>query len=314
MQRANPPAKRRWLTWLMIAGAGALVLALGATAYTAAVLPGCESCHDDSEFVAATAAAPHAEIDCASCHVGTAAADRVSFGARQVFHMQLRVVSGEGRDWEVVPDTRCRSCHEDIDQAVASSGGLKIAHVTCAVGSECTDCHSATGHGTATAWVRVYDMETCLECHVSQANSDCDLCHAGQLASDRIASGTFAITHGPEWEKTHGMGDGATCAACHTAASCEKCHGVGLPHASGFVDDHAEFAVSEQAQCNGCHEPAFCSNCHGLEMPHPTTFIRGHSDAAEANEALCQRCHAGPDCTQCHETHVHPGGAIGSGG
>ncbi len=304
------PATRRAILWVL--AVVPLALVLGSVVYNATALPGCVSCHDEVNFVAGTEASAHTEVTCASCHVGTTVADRLAFGMRESFHMALPLIGGEGRDWSAVPDARCLACHEKVEQQVVSANGLRISHTDCAVESECSDCHSTTAHGDATSWVRVYDMETCLECHVSKASTECNLCHEGRLPANRVKSGVFAITHGPEWEKTHGMGAATTCTACHTAANCEKCHGAGLPHAVGFVKKHAEVATSTTARCQTCHEPAFCSDCHGLEMPHPTTFTRNHAEPAETNANLCKRCHAEPDCSGCHETHVHPGGAIGT--
>lgn len=309
MPRGPVPAQRRKLIWLAVLGP--IVLALGAGLYAAAALPGCASCHDAPAFVEATAAGAHAATACHDCHVGVAPGDRLAFGFREVFHMVVPLVSGAGKGWETVPDGRCVFCHDIEAGGATTSGGIRIAHASCAVGSACTGCHSATAHGETVAWVRVYDMETCLACHVSEASTQCDLCHEGRLPANRVTSGVFAITHGADWQRTHGMGNSATCTVCHTAANCEKCHGVGLPHGLGFVSEHADYAASAGAQCAGCHETSFCSGCHGLDMPHPQAFIRGHAAEAVANEALCARCHAAPDCTECHETHVHPGGAVG---
>ncbi len=305
-------APRAFPITAVLIGLGALLLlVVGATTYSALALPGCVSCHDDTELVSATAEAPHADVACTSCHVGDAPGDRASFGFRQVFHMTVPLVSGEGRGWESVPDHRCVTCHDDVYDDVTGEG-IRIAHLTCAEGSDCTDCHSATAHGAATTWVRTYDMDTCLDCHVSQNLTDCDLCHEGRRPDDRITTGVFSITHGPSWEQTHGMGDAANCTACHTAAACERCHGAGLPHEADFISEHSEIAQLDNAQCESCHEPRFCDDCHGLEMPHTDAFTRGHAEAAVTNEDLCRRCHADPDCTECHVTHVHPGGAIGT--
>jgi hypothetical protein len=302
MQRVSP-AIRRTILWL-VAVVPAVLLVFGV--YNAGALPGCKGCHDEATFVAGTRNSAHADVDCIACHVGTAPADRVSFGFREAFHMTLPVLRGTGRDWQAVPDSRCLTCHEAIQDTVTTSGGIRIAHASCALDSLCSDCHSTTAHGAATSWVRVYDMETCLACHVSKASTKCDLCHEGRLPSNRVTSGVFAITHGPQWQKTHGMGNATTCTVCHTAANCEKCHGAGLPHGVGFLKEHSGFATSKAARCRSCHEPRFCSDCHGLTMPHTTAFTRGHAADAKKDAALCKRCHADPDCTKCH--------AIGSGG
>ncbi len=309
MQRLIPVSSKTIL-WLVAVSGFALFVAAGL--YSAVALPGCVACHDQEPFVSGTADAGHPSTECSACHVGAGVVDRVAFGFRVAYHMTLPIIRGEGRDWSVVADGRCLSCHGTVLEQVTSRNGIRIAHVTCSVSSACTDCHAATAHGAAVDWLRVYDMDTCLECHVSESATMCDLCHEGRLESDRITSGIFAITHGAQWQQTHGMGDAFTCTVCHTAANCEKCHGVGLPHTGDFLQGHSEYAVDESARCQTCHEPRFCDDCHGLEMPHSMAFTRDHADAAEKDGSLCLRCHADPDCTECHETHVHPGGAIGS--
>ncbi len=304
------PAARRRLIWAAPAILVALIILAGG--YYAVALPGCASCHGKGEFAEQTQASAHAAVECRSCHVPTAALDRVGFGFRQLFHMVLPLDRGTDRDAAAVPDARCVVCHDKLDTKTSTSNGLRIRHSSCAEGSSCSACHSATAHGTATTWLRVYDMDTCLECHVSQSSVKCDLCHEGRATERRIKSGTFAVTHGPDWQKTHGMGNAATCTVCHTAATCDKCHGPGLPHDAKFIEKHAEFAVQPDAKCSGCHERSFCNDCHGTEMPHPAGFTKTHEKTSDADPAACKRCHSDDDCKTCHEMHVHPGGAIGT--
>jgi len=279
--------------------------------YNAVALPGCESCHDTA-LIEATQASAHASVDCAECHVSTGKADRLTFGYRQLLHMQLPLVEENGREWSAVPDDRCIRCHDEGLEGLINANGITISHEDCAVDAACTDCHSTTAHGDSMSWVRVYDMETCLECHVAEAATACDLCHEGESAADRITSGVFAVTHGADWRETHGMGNAANCVVCHTAAKCETCHGPGLPHEADFIDTHPAYSVLPTAQCLDCHEKTFCSDCHGLAMPHTNAFTRGHAKDAEADPELCQRCHIQTDCDTCHVKHIHPGGAIGT--
>ena len=303
------PAARSRLIWLAVCVPVALVVLAGA--YCAVALPGCASCHSDAKFVTGTQGSSHAKVACVACHVGPGIADRISYGYLEVFHMVVPLVSGAGRDWASVGDTQCLSCHAKVRNEVVTANGISIAHSTCSVGASCTDCHSSTAHRTSGAWVKTYDMETCLVCHVTKASVACDSCHKGKRPSDRVTTGVFAATHGPQWRKTHGMGNATTCTVCHTAADCKTCHGPGLPHDKEFLKTHPQFAASPDAKCTGCHDAAFCSDCHGLTMPHPQQFVRGHAVPAKATPALCKRCHADSDCTNCHVTHVHPGGAIG---
>jgi hypothetical protein len=154
-------------------------------------------------------------------------------------------------------------------------------------------------------------MNRCLVCHVKNEQIKCDLCHEGRPAASRIKSGSFSITHGPQWRTTHGLGDAATCMVCHTSADCFTCHGPGVPHEAKFIESHSAAATDKAAKCNGCHAQTFCDGCHGLQMPHGPQFTRDHAKTAAKNPALCKRCHAGKDCTGCHDKHVHPGGSVG---
>ena len=309
LKQPSTGAWRKPVIWILVLLP--LVVIFSSITWLAVAQPGCVSCHSkDAEFAAATQRAPHSGVECVDCHVPPAAVDRFAFGFRQLFHMTIPLMDGEGRDWETVDNTQCLSCHKEINEKVASSNGYRIDHSTCATDKECVDCHSDVAHDGATKWVRAYDMEACLQCHVSEASTKCDTCHVEKDRAIRVATGTFAITHGKEWRKTHGMGNMTNCSVCHTAAKCEKCHGIGLPHDKEFRDQHGTVSADRRAKCSSCHDNNFCADCHGLQMPHPRRFTRNHATLAERNPDLCKRCHAEPDCTECHVKHVHPGGAV----
>jgi len=310
VQRGSSPVLRRRMIWSVAALFVVGVLTLGV--FNAIVLPGCESCHDQAGFRAATAAEAHSTVDCRTCHVPAGGPfGRFTFSLRQPLHMFIPITGGARRDAAAVPDSRCLACHEDILTEVTASGGLRIVHETCSVGAACSDCHSVTAHGEATPWVRSYYMDRCLTCHASREQTACDLCHEGRDSSRRVKSGSFAVTHGPQWRATHGMSDAATCAVCHQEDDCVKCHGPGLPHEADFVDLHAEYSVQAGADCAGCHPASFCDACHGTSMPHTAQFTVNHPEMADAQSELCKRCHVESDCTTCHVKHVHPGGAVG---
>ena len=309
MQTASSPGMRRRIIWSIAALIVISLLGLGV--FNAVTLPGCASCHERDGFRAATEASAHAKVDCASCHVPADAAGRIAFSLRQPLHMFLPTSRGAERDAAAVPDARCLRCHAKVLTTVSATVGVRIAHKTCAAGAACTDCHSATAHGTATSWVRTYEMDRCLVCHVTDAQTKCDLCHEGRTRERRALSGGFAVTHGPQWRSTHGMGDPATCSVCHDAGDCVRCHGPGLPHGAAFLETHAEVAAARGAKCASCHAESFCDACHRTPMPHPAQFTAGHARSAAEQPATCKRCHAESDCTTCHAKHVHPGGAVG---
>ena len=236
----------------------------------------------------------------------------VVFALRQPLHEYVPIARGDNRDAAAVPDSRCRSCHEDVFTKVVVSNGIRVNHASCASEASCTDCHSTVAHGKATGWARSYDMDGCLECHMKSDNVACDLCHEGRRDADRVKS-AFAVTHGAKWKSTHAMGNVATCTVCHSTDDCEGCHGAGVPHGANFVDVHSAYAVEADAQCATCHQEAFCTGCHGMQMPHPADFTPAHSSLVKKQgTAKCMRCHVEEDCDECHEMHVHPGGAVGT--
>lgn len=310
MREALSPGARRLIIWLVVCVP--LVVAVAGVVVCAVALPGCTACHNQPAFVAGTSSTAHRAVACVECHVGDTIVDRAAFGSREFFGMVLPIASARGRELARPTDDRCKACHKRISPGVVTANGISIDHSLCGKGATCTDCHSATGHGKADTWVRTYDMDTCLVCHVENGRTACDLCHKGKTAADRVTTGVFATTHGKDWRKTHGMGKASTCVVCHTAADCTECHGVGLPHDRSFLKAHPQVAKSADARCSTCHDTAFCADCHGIEMPHPKGFVRRHSTAADRTPALCRRCHADSDCVDCHVKHVHPGGAIGT--
>lgn len=311
--RENTSGKRRRMNvWLFAAFIIAVFLLVGV--YDVVALPGCASCHDAPGFRAATKASPHAAVDCRSCHVPADVFGRVAFASRQPFGMYIPLARAIARDVAAVPDSRCVACHDHLNDLPVVRNGLRIAHASCASGAVCSDCHSNVAHGESTSWARTYSMDSCLGCHVPEKKTACDLCHEGRLPSGRITSGSFAVTHGPEWRSTHGMGDATTCMVCHTQDDCVGCHGAGLPHDADFFGKHGTYSIQAEAKCSGCHEESFCNDCHQIPMPHGDDFTQGHALDAAEQPALCERCHADSDCTTCHEKHVHPGGAIGKGG
>lgn len=283
---------------------GLFVVAIGATAIW---LPGCEGCHSEGAFGAATAQGAHAEVACTSCHGAGSVGSRLSLATAQVtgMYLPLRKVDPSVA---AVPDTRCKVCHAPQLDAVVENAGLRIVHSSCAPGRQCTECHSPTAHGAEVSWPRSATMQMCFDCHGgAAAPADCDLCHAAKLPDDRVRTDVFAITHGPNYERTHGMGRMTSCSACHEDTKCAKCHGAGLPHGNNFVSEHGPSATSAAAKCTSCHQERFCSDCHGYEMPHPRTFTKGHGRLVDdQGDSSCTKCHDASDCTRCHESHVHP--------
>lgn len=292
---------------------GVIAAAVIAVAGAATVVPQCGLCHGGADFETATDAAGHAAVDCSNCHSPSGVLSRAAYGFEQVAHV-IPNVGVTGRDATSVTDARCLECHANSMTGITSSGGLRILHEECTAGSSCVDCHSTTAHGEQVSWPRTYTMDGCLECHGDTGSlAKCDTCHEERRLEDRLVVGPWAVTHGSNWRQTHGMGDDATCGACHPQGYCDRCHGPGLPHGSQFRTEHPAYSSDPEAQCTSCHQSeSFCNDCHGLPMPHPPSFKVEHSDIVETEgRQTCESCHQDTDCVTCHEMHVHPGGAVG---
>jgi len=303
----RPNAARRIVVITASLVLAIVMLVLIAIGVSAATLPGCGLCHKDAHFVSETQKGSHAGIPCKSCHGGSTLGSRLHFGSEEVLGMALRLHRVD-YTLRAVDDVMCVKCHADVLKNPTNAKGLRIVHSSCAKTSQCTDCHSTVAHGKASSWPRTATMSQCYECHgSSKIDSKCNTCHAGKLPTQRIRTSTFAVTHGPNYLKTHGMGDMNTCGACHPSTTCAKCHGTGLPHPNGFVNTHGKVALAPGAKCTMCHRKSFCITCHGYPMPHPKTFIKQHSSIVKRDgKAGCLKCHVQEDCDTCHIDHVHP--------
>jgi hypothetical protein len=306
---ARTSRDRRRIVWAVVGLASVFVLALG-VAGVVGRRP-CASCHDRGAFQAQTQASPHADVDCRACHMSPGAVGQAVFAVQRPLHAYFPQARTADRDAASVPDSRCRACHAKALEGVVDSNGVKVNHASCATKASCTDCHSSTAHGSATQWIRSYDMDACLECHMASRNMACNLCHLDRKVAASVASSASPDSHGPKWKTTHGMGDAATCNVCHKAPDCAECHGAGVPHEAKFVGAHASYAAQPTQRCASCHNNAFCDSCHGTQMPHPAGFTQRHAAAAKEQPGLCKRCHAESDCTNCHAKHAHPGGTAG---
>lgn len=279
--------------------------------------PACTYCH--SAISKAEPAQTHAAVRCTSCHAAGAIA-RVTFAGTVLSSMVPAQLAGK-RDVGPVTETSraaCLSCHSDINSGVTPvSNGLRINHATCAPGASCDSCHSTVPHGVLTRWKRGPVMEECTACHTAQgAPLTCDTCHAGKSSTERISVGPWQVTHGPNWQKTHGMGDLNSCGGCHAKDYCARCHGVPMPHDVAFGAQHGQLAEANMASCMTCHKTtAYCQACHGITMPHPADFLKVHASIAKTfDNPTCMRCHARESCDACHNRHVHPGNAALSNG
>lgn len=288
---------------------GAMLL-LAAAGWGTSLDSTCALCH--SEHTAALDSTAHTHVSCYDCHVESAwkLPERK---AAELFRMYPRALGGVRLDGPGQPLSRtgCTKCHDNGPAGTLESGGLRINHEACAgEPGRCGDCHGGVAHGDVVRWSRTPVMDDCLACHDEYgASLECDTCHDGKLELQRLASGPWQVTHGPNWQATHGMGNLGTCTACHEPAKCVGCHNTEVPHPEAYLNTHGKDAVKPDAKCLDCHRTkGWCTSCHGVEMPHPNGFLPRHSEAAEGyNDPVCHACHAPADCRNCHVSHVHPG-------
>lgn len=315
-RRRQMTAERIWFGVLAFVAA---VLVIGAGIVLISAHPrSCTSCHSEEADSAAEGA--HAAVRCEKCHSEDSPVG-ILMGRVAVIDMTVAtVVPGSNPVVSNVPSGRCLACHADGMAQTVVSERIRMNHrAPVEAGWECVTCHPATGHALDTA-IGGYTMDMCLGCHaVSAANlTTCETCHTQTDATTSAERGEtrspWRVTHGPQWESTHGMGDLSTCGACHPAGYCERCHGGNVPHASGYLTLHGVDVMSREEGaelCYTCHADTGCFDCHGLEMPHPDGFLQDHSarieEEGDAYTDTCMRCHKQESCTGCHTEHAHPG-------
>lgn len=269
----------------------------------------CGLCHAE---VTNGGALSHSQMDCASCHRSPGIVGVITLRVQVVEMMAARAALGGAMVTQAIPDGRCLSCHQDVLKGTVVARGLRMSHSEPhEAGTLCVQCHALGLHakleGGAAGRV---DMTECLRCHVvSPRSGDCKLCHIEDVTKERrLASGGFSATHGPNWQRLHGMGDLNTCSACHTASACQDCHATALPHEDQWLNLHGAASQVASSKCFACHSREFCDDCHGVEIPHPGGFRATHSKIAHsASDPRCVNCHDQSSCLACHVRHTHPG-------
>ncbi len=303
--------------------AGGIILLTGAIILAAVTVAGsrqaaCTSCHEP--YAAELAASGHAAVGCYDCHLAAGAWSYPAFKLNELASMYPAALLGREVSGPTASTSAaaCLQCHTDTYEQTSpvERDGLRIVHKFCAADSAtCDGCHSTTAHGASTRNKRGPVMEDCTSCHIEKdAVRECDACHAGKRKNDRLVKSPFQVTHGPDWRKTHGLGELDGCIVCHETDKCQKCHGIPVPHPTSFGGTHGTWAIKVPDSCGTCHRSkTFCTDCHGdTPMPHPKSFLAKHSKVAKSiDDPNCVRCHSVPDCERCHTRHIHPGGAAG---
>lgn len=307
------------------AAVAAIVIVVAAVGVVGSGTQACSACH--ATAAEGLSASSHETLGCYDCHASGVGAI-VTHKVREFLVMYPRwTLGGSDRTGPTarIADSACLSCHSEVMESAEPqvSRGLRISHADCVDDSSCDSCHQAVGHGPSARFPLSASMGRCVECHTDLgAAIECETCHTEGYERDDLLVGPFRVTHGSNWERTHGMGDLPQCLLCHQQEDCARCHGPGVPHTAGFGATHGQVSLSPESACDSCHASTFCADCHQIDMPHPAGFLPEHSSlVSSTNDPACVRCHTQEDCDRCHQRHIHPGGAAtapgvseGSGG
>ncbi len=206
----------------------------------------------------------------------------------------------------------CSDCHADLDKSFKAGEHPTLLftheeHFGIGV-SDCAACHAANTHEPDR--INRPTMVTCYQCHTleedARAPGECSLCHPADMdpePSSHRQEGWYPDLH-PE----AALADPFDCATCHEQSFCDGCHGLQLPHPSGFeARPHAEAFFEDPALCDTCHprEPLVerdeCDRCHHPQGPASSTWIAWHPEVVTNRGAeTCFQCHATETCRACH--------------
>ncbi len=167
--------------------------------------------------------------------------------------------------------TECAACH--------SKPGIRPRLSASLVTSECTGCHSPV------------EMESQSPRIVPIA--DLGFSHAVHFKSKDI--------NGIDCTTCHHLADPTKydCANCHQVMKPAS-------HTARWKDDiHGQFAAIDRASCATCHVADFCVRCHSelprSHQPLPLFKAGGHARIAMLNQRACMTCHTFENtCGGCH--------------
>lgn len=296
--------------------AGVPLLGIGAT-YLSATPAVCGACHEMAPAMATWEQSGHTKVACASCHetprpwyqFAQTLADRAVMLRRDIdLHL-----SGSPKDAAAirdvkVPDSTCLQCHDPSRQVTMRFGTLIDHPAHAKRNHSCVSCHRYTAHPDPGAEKPLLLMQMCFDCHgrtsTAKAPGTCDECHPKSF-------GLRPESHGaPDWLAAHGklaLAGRRQCMMCHEESACQKCHGLEMPHPSGWAagrTGHGPIAKADGALCAKCHDskPDVCAMCHHRDyQPAKGTWVSQHPSVVDRRGAtFCLECHAPQYCVYCH--------------
>lgn len=251
-----------------------------------------------------------ADVECAVCHEGVA--ESRTPGASFRPGMDACAACHDVEDGDT-----CAMCHTNVDEAGdyprRPYGAGRFVHAPHVTGDgTCVACHG----DPAGAARPLPGKPDCRACHATaDGYADCRLCHAD--GQDLVPG-----DHAGAWDARHGAfarADQASCALCHTRATCQECHAGDnvrpRSHTLDFAYRHAGLARGSELECAACHtEPEYCVSCHAAQRVLPDShsrvgWVRAADGGRHAQEGAfavesCIACHgdgpAAPACAACH--------------
>lgn len=269
----------------------------------------CTTCHATRQQTNTWQTSPHRSVPCLSCHKDP--------GYFSFVNLQLRVAKNSTawlfRAYQDpitarVKNENCLTCHEREIKDTILGKGIRVSHKEFST-YLCTDCHASVAHEMKNRVRNYPDMDSCANCHnYAEGDVACEKCHPKNSDPEKLSSrGPWKISHGPDWQATHGMGDPKTCQTCHDAYFCMSCHRSEVPHTKPWSYLHPAAAKSNVDGCYQCHRKSYCTDCHRLQMPHPEGFLKEHEFVVEdKGYDVCWRCHVQDACISCHMKAAHP--------
>jgi hypothetical protein len=302
------PRRMSIATDLVILGGAfliAVVVTLGVFAHVSRQPSYCRSCHEMSRDHRSWERSTHRSVECANCHQDPGAFGYVLFKVRQLDMVLARLSRGYEKPITAnVSNASCLQCHRRGIRDSLVVSGLRVRHRDIlAAGYKCVQCHNTAGHGGAVVRPIRPSMDQCSACHNGKrASAACSGCHVvdiGRSVSAQSGNNYPAVR----------LGKTTTCRGCHSVASCNKCHGLELPHPTDWLSGltHAPAGAFERREqlCSKCHSDIYCNQCHKLPG-HGLNWKAEHGVGGPYKQEGCLGCHVRVAnlCGICHKQYA----------
>ncbi|MDR1775229.1 MAG: hypothetical protein LBS17_02030 [Actinomycetes bacterium] len=234
----------------------------------------CLTCHlaSGTDAVAAhvkkTDGDPHQKTRCVQCHesYGTFASLTTGMPGRFAHIIVGTFQKTDVPGYQTTSDYACGRCHAgSTEQGQVYGNVVRMSHYEpFAAGMSCLQCHTLSSENQKITQ-QVTGMQECLKCHDGQiAPVGCKTCHL---------TGVYAgVNDQPSPENAQNLTSSVPadrhCYECHATKGCDNCHGLRMPHPSGYADSLHDDDVARLGikTCWNCHKKADCLQCHGADQ------------------------------------------------